>query len=526
MVKTKAKISRFNYQLKKLDISILKGIKNFTLEFDKDKNVTAIVGVNGSGKSTLIHALACAFKPKGKLTSRDFNRLSHFFTPNKDASWDGSEFSLEFTYQELNHSKEPKVTNKTHTEKYYKKPGVKQGRWLPIYARRHERESAYIGLHELSTLSEDKNAGRYKEYETEDLAHESADKIKSDMVYILGRNYENLNSCTLIKGGKVHTMFGLKHNGVSYSEHSMGAGEKRVLSMLYALHSPLIANGGLLLIDEVDVLLHGIAFKRLIERIVQRSNENSVEVVFSTHRETISEFSKDVNIIGILNTGNGVLAMPHTNPKVMQQLTGTLSQPLQICVEDELAEEVILNLVYKKHLQTYVKVSQFGAWTNAFTVLAAKKLMGQDITNTICVLDGDVCRDAESRKSECKRHLNGNDQEQGRIDILRQIKEFKIITFAPEGEKGSPEFNIKTLLEDTFSEDTRIQELQIFSKSIQGYIDWHIYFNRMVEISGQRQVREKIFDFLKDTDEWQFYTQEVCEWLDIKKAELGLNTNQ
>ncbi|MCS6234901.1 AAA family ATPase [Shewanella baltica] len=76
--KEKSKISRFNYQLKKLHISNLKGIKDFTLEFETDKRVTAVVGINGSGKSTLIHALACAFKPKGKQTSKDFNRLSHF----------------------------------------------------------------------------------------------------------------------------------------------------------------------------------------------------------------------------------------------------------------------------------------------------------------------------------------------------------------------------------------------------------------------------------------------------------------
>ena len=85
-------------------------------------------------------------------------------------------------------------------------------------------------------------------------------------------------------------MFGLEHNGVAYSEHSMGAGEKRVLSILYALHSPVIAKGGLLLIDEIDVLLHGAAFKRLIEKIIQRADENKIEVIFSTHRETITSF--------------------------------------------------------------------------------------------------------------------------------------------------------------------------------------------------------------------------------------------
>ena len=98
----KVKLQRFNFRLQRLIIGNLKGIKNFTLTFDPEKRVTAIVGVNGSGKSTIIHALACAFKPKGNETSKDFNRLSHFFTPNKDSTWDGSKFLVDFSYSEFN----------------------------------------------------------------------------------------------------------------------------------------------------------------------------------------------------------------------------------------------------------------------------------------------------------------------------------------------------------------------------------------------------------------------------------------
>ena len=180
----------------------------------------------------------------------------------------------------------------------------KQSRWLPIYGRRHERESAYIGLQDLSTLNENKNATRYKEFDTVELAHEAADKIKQDMIYILGRNYAALNNHTFKKGG-------------------------------------------LLLIDEIDVLLHGAAFKRLIEKIVQRANENKIEVIFSTHRETITDFSDPINIVGVLNTGKNVVPMKNTNPQIMSQLTGSITKPFHIAVEDDLAEEICLNLVYR-----------------------------------------------------------------------------------------------------------------------------------------------------------------------------------
>lgn len=515
--------TRFNYRLKELHIHSLKGITDFSLEFNQEKRVTAIIGMNGSGKSTIIHALACSFKPKGKQTSKDYNRLSDFFTPNKHTDWDDASFTLDFTFDERNPNKEPQVTNKSHKERFYKKQGAKQSRWLPIYGRRHERESAYIGLQDLSTLNENKNATRYKEFDTVELAHEAADQIKQDMIYILGRNYAALNSHTSKKGGKVHTMFGLEHNDVAYSEHSMGAGEKRILSILYTLHNPVIAKGGLLLIDEVDVLLHGAAFKRLIEKIVQRANENKIEVIFSTHRETITDFSDQINIVGVLNTGKNVVPMKNTNPQIMSQLTGSITKPFHIAVEDDLAEEICLNLVYRYHMQDYIEVSKFGSWSNAFALLAGKSLMRHDISSTLCVLDGDVCRTEKERDSEVQRHLNGNDRENDRKVILQQIKEFKIKQFAPQGQIGSPEYNIKTLFEEQEFDDQRLNDLVAFSRGVVGLDDWHSYFERLASASGHRQARSKVLESLEDTEEWRNYCAEISHWIESKAKELQVN---
>ncbi|MBJ6972886.1 AAA family ATPase [Vibrio cholerae] len=515
--------TRFNYRLKRLHIENLKGITDFPLDFNDEKRVTAIIGMNGSGKSTIIHALACTFKPKGKQTSKDYNRLSDFFTPNKHTDWEDARFTLEFSFDERNPNKKPQVTRKSDKEIFYKKQGAKQSRWLPIYGRRHERESAYIGLQDLATLNEDKHANRYKEFDTEQLAHNAADKIKQDMIYILGRNYEALYSHTSRKGGKVHTMFGLEFNGTAYSEHSMGAGEKRVLTILYTLHSPILTNGGFLLIDEVDVLLHGAAFKRLIEKIIQRSEENKIEVVFSTHRETITDFSHDINIVGVLNTGKGVIPMPNTNPQIMSQLTGDLTKPFHIAVEDELAEEICLNLIYRHHMQDYIEVTKFGAWSNAFALLAGKTLMGHDISNTLCVLDGDVCRAAEEREKEVKRHLNGDDRNNDRMAILQQIKEFKISHFAPKGQKGSPEYNIKNLFENNEYDDARLTALAACSRGVVGEDDWHCYFDRLANASGYRQARQNILEAIEDTEEWKKYCAEISNWIEGKAKDVQVN---
>lgn len=60
----------------------------------------------------------------------------------------------------------------------------------------------------------------------------------------------------------------------------MGAGEKRVFEVLKAAHDPSIMPNGLLLIDELDVLLHEKAFKKLVTELIDIADESLLEIVF------------------------------------------------------------------------------------------------------------------------------------------------------------------------------------------------------------------------------------------------------
>jgi len=516
----KNKIQKFNYKLKSLYIEKLKGINDLTLEFD-DRNVTCIVGANGSGKSTILHALACVFKPKGNYSAKDYNRLSDFFTPNKDASWDGSSFLIEFEFEEFN-PKQKLKQRVSYKEEYFKKPNKHQSRWLPIYARRHERNSHYIGLQDLSTLNEDKNAVRYKEYTTEQLEHKYSEKIKNDMAFILGKEYQKLNDCIVNKNGKIEKIKGLKFNDIEYSELSMGAGEKRVLNVLYSLHDPSLSSGGLLLIDELDVLLHEAAFKNLVSVILRCSKEYNIEVVFSTHRETIVDFKDSINICGILNTKNKTLCLPSTNPKIIHELTGRNEKEFEIYVEDEMAKELVVNLLYQKQVASYFHVGIFGAYSNAFSVLAGKHLMGIGIENTLCVLDGDVCRSDSEKRTNLKRTLNGNDKEEIRELALSNVVEFKILHDAPKGHTGRPEYNIKKIFESYEINDPLLKDLQYYSQRIIGKNDWHSYFDDLVTASNVVMARSEIIKYFQCQPEWYEFVKEVSDWID-KKVPTGIS---
>lgn len=125
------------------------------------------------------------------------------------------------------------------------------------------------------------------------------------MCRVLEADYSDLMTCTTSSG---YTFSKFTKNGITYTEHTMGAGEKRVFEVLKAAHDPLLRPNGLLLIDELDVLLHEKAFKKLIEELISIAEDALLEIVFSTHRESIVQFKRAINIVSIFNMGTGIQA--------------------------------------------------------------------------------------------------------------------------------------------------------------------------------------------------------------------------
>ena len=82
-------------RLLSLHVENLKNLKNLEIDF-LDKDVTAILGPNGNGKSTILHILACAFSPLDNGKGENY-KFSEFFLPNTDATWNGSNLSINYS---------------------------------------------------------------------------------------------------------------------------------------------------------------------------------------------------------------------------------------------------------------------------------------------------------------------------------------------------------------------------------------------------------------------------------------------
>lgn len=159
--------------LKEIKIQKLKGINNLSLRFDK--NMVAIMGVNGSGKSTILHALACTYAPYEKGENYKF---SYFFTPNPDASWKGSCFTV------INHD----LNEKKDIAKKYEK---KKDRWAR-YATRPQRDVFFMGISSCIPEIELEKKTSFINYHSKILNDKVTEKIVQAASYILNKDYEEL----------------------------------------------------------------------------------------------------------------------------------------------------------------------------------------------------------------------------------------------------------------------------------------------------------------------------------------------
>ncbi|WP_347075889.1 AAA family ATPase [Klebsiella pneumoniae] len=511
-------------RLKEIQIQSLKGISNCTITFPADTKVTAIMGMNGSGKSTIIHALACCYKPRNA-TSKENNRFSDFFTPHVDNNWRDSGFTAHFYAGTLNNQGNKilfvptPAPNDTFTQSYYK-----VARWQPVYDRRPVKESIYLGLQTLGTLSDDLAASRHAKYASHVFvpAH-LKQKILDSMCRVLEANYSDLMVCTTQKG---YTFYKFTKNGISYTEHTMGAGEKRVFEVLKAAHDASILPNGLLLIDELDVLLHEKAFKKLVTELIKIADESLLEIVFSTHRESIVQFKRVINIVSIFNMGTGIQAFPGVSADALRQLTDIQPEMVSVFVEDELARTAINVLLEREALTDKVDVQIFGAAENSAVVLAGLLLSGKDIGKVMCVLDGDVYRTVQEKLKIIQKCLTGTDsvKKQQRRDVLSRLFEFNLRTLP---QKGAPEYNHKLWFEAidpatiSAEESAEYIKLRGFSMSINGLADWHEYYERLNLFARKSNIEHTVLSYIsKYSPEWDNYISAVRQEIILRAAEL------
>lgn len=486
-----------------LQIDHLKNLINLEEIGFEGKLITGIFGPNCCGKSTILHALACCYQPPPKSGNRAYV-FRDFFLPNTDALWDGSRIILTHSFQ----FGKVDFTRETTYEK-------KTLQWAPRRYKKPTRHVVYIGIASCVPRIELVRADRKVNYTTTQRTDQVSVQVLGALSAIFNRDYNELN----VHEDGNQKYRGLGASGLRYSSLSMGAGEQRLLHILEEIFgSP---KRGLILIDELDLLLHGQALERFVRIVSKRATEKELQVVFTSHRERLLDFQDLINVRHIHNANGRTRCLNETSPDALHRLTGKRVRSLEILVEDHLAAATASKVAGQLGMKHHVETTRFGAAINAFTVLAGMILKGDEVSECLCVLDGDIYKTQEEKEARARKVICGDsdDAVSQRIRLLDSMTEFNL----PEGQQ--PERYLHGLLIglDDANLDEEAKELLTLAKDIQVPADNHDYLGRIIEGLGysRKEGFRIIVDLVARTPEWEGYVKPVKDWLESKKAVIG-----
>ncbi len=479
--------------LKSIKIKKLKNLKEVNIDFTEGPLV-ALMGVNGAGKSTVLHALACCYKP-GEIQRKDY-KFSEFFLPNTYALWNDSDFSITYSYRD---------GAKTHD--YVERTYQKQERWTPRYSNRPERHTVYIGINTCVPDIETDNAKSFVALTLSEQMDGISTNILQSCKYVLNIPYDKIAIC---KSSSKKEYLGVSRELIGYcTSLSMGAGEQRVFKILSeAYRCPKYS---LLLIDELDLLLHENALKRMIKKLYEIATSRKLQIIFTTHSMIMSDLLEYVKIRYLIQTLDVTLVQTSISTDSILQLTGDVERPIKIYVEDRLSQAIINQICFELNCKRYVQIFLFGPAINAFTVIAGKVLNADLDDKTIAVLDGDVYISELEKIERIKEVVTGQAYDSQREQVLHSILQYSL----PASQK--PELFIRntilSLSQDILSEQ---DEFRIVLNEIGIVEDDHKYIDDAIKrLDMDYQVGlSKIVDLFSKSEEWERYIASVYEKLE------------
>lgn len=510
--KTDHKTRTIDNSLEWIQIDLLKGINNLDrLDFG-DNPITGIFGPNCIGKTTILHALACSYAP---INDDETNyKFPTFFLPSQLAPWKNSRFKIK-----IKSEAEPLI---------YKKS---EDRWSPQYSLRPKRHVRYIGINTCTPLIETINQSSRLDY-SESEAYEKEDlrrNIITSFSHVLNRQYKEISTLTY---NVSHTMKGITTD-IKYTELSMGAGEQRLLKILEELYT--IGNGGLLLIDELDVLLHGEVLERYILELNRVCNKRDLQIVFTSHREQLLNYNNILNIRHLYRNEDGskTYCQNTTTLWTWNQLTGERKDNIMIYVEDMFSQSIITFLVGKHMLTAYTKIVLAGSIGNLFTLCysylvekentGTKSLLSIEQEHRLFVLDGDRYVTMEEKKEQLNKRITGMDKNVVKLRklCLDFILQYNIPQSNESDYKYNPEGYVVKLIKDLKPDqvnEPELRELYYEIKKIQFRENQHQYLNdairRFTDTGLSIQlILSRVIKLASISDEWSNFVNSVDESL-------------
>ncbi|MRX42017.1 AAA family ATPase [Flavobacterium sp. LC2016-23] len=486
-------------RLNSINYTELKSLRNFVLSLETN-NVTGIFGVNGSGKSSLIYSIVSIYKPSQNDPNRFNFKFSQFFTHTSHTKYLGSSF-------EITHSYRQDLTVFNNVKRTYSK----SDRWRPRYENRPERDVYFVGINScVPDIELEKSQNIIRFTATTNLVDALSNEIRQNASVVMNKQYDEYNN---IEAGN-KKFIGVRNNGIQYSSLAMGAGEQRVFKILNTVFKA--TRYSLIIIDEIDLTLHTDALNRLITILVNRANDRNLQIIFTSHREELTNRT-DINIRHIHQIGNNTFCFTETNPDCISRLTGQQIRTLEIFVEDDLSESIVQKVVEELNIRRHCSIKRFGSIDNGFALATGLFLKGEDLTNILVLLDGDRYKVSAEKMTQMEKYFAGTEPAAvaNRNSALSCIRQYSIPT------AETPEQFINRNLRE-INDNT---EIVLAAAQINAVANKHEYVNQIIALLGYNDKTtglNRVVDKLSTSPNWTDYTQEIRNWLNNRIVQLNL----
>lgn len=476
--------------IKDISIKCLKGIKECYISFDGP--LTAIMGVNGIGKSTILHALACSFRRADE--KGEERKFFSFFPPTPNSTWKDSKFTITYTVIDGEKTREGSVEYKKISD-----------RWTPRYDRQQKKSTFYLGIDTCTPdieLIKDKKVN----FTTSNIDDKNAKKIIEKASFILNKDYSFLTQNESARKSFIGVITG---KNIRYSSLSMGAGEQRVFKILDVIYN--VPTYSLILIDEIDLLLHPEALKRLIQEIYDRADSKHLQVVFTTHSLVMNDVKQFVKIKYLDWHEERVDVYEGITTLGWKMLSGDNNRPIHIFVEDEMSKTIVKKIARELNVLHKIQVGIFGAAENAFTLASSMIIREENIENTLIVLDGDIYRSYEEKRNQIKKHYSGTEE---KADEKREKAISIISQYILPDDKNPEQF-----LYDLLCENDDGDEIIAIAKRIHAVRDKHEWIAKIAEEidNNSEMIVSTIIDKCSKSNNWETYVEPIKQWIEQRK---------